>query len=118
MIYQPLLLAAARGLAPKPWVKTSFAPGSKVVADTLARAGGDAWAVAGDGYVLVASPLAADATDLPLRATWVPWIGAAISDRLGGEAGAVTEAAPSAPITRPSWARTMRSRPRRATRRS
>jgi hypothetical protein len=55
--------------------------------------------------VLVASPLAADATDLPLRATWVPWIGGAISDRLGGEAGAVTEAAPSAPITRPSWAR-------------
>jgi hypothetical protein len=76
-----------------------------VPADTLARAGGDAWAVAGDGYVLVASPLSADATDLPLRATWVPWIGAAISDRLGGDAGAVTEAAPSAPITRPSWAR-------------
>jgi hypothetical protein len=73
--------------------------------DTLARAGGDAWAVAGDGYVLVASPLTAEATDLPLRAAWVPWIGAAISDRLGGEAGAVIEVAPSARVARPAWSR-------------
>jgi len=73
--------------------------------DTLARAGGDAWAVAGDGYVLIASPLTAEATDLPLRAAWVPWIGTAISDRLGGEAGAVIEAAPSARVARPSWSR-------------
>jgi hypothetical protein len=93
-------VTATRWYALEPVAAADAAP-----ADTLARAGGDAWAVAGDGYVLVASPLAADATDLPLRATWVPWIGAAISDRLGGEAGAVTEAAPSAPITRPSWAR-------------
>lgn len=73
--------------------------------DTLARAGGDAWAVAGDGYVLVASPLAADATDLPLRASWVPWLGAAIADHLAGEAGAVTDAAPGASVARPAWAR-------------
>jgi len=31
--------ARARGLAPKPWVKTSLAPGSRVVADYLARTG-------------------------------------------------------------------------------
>jgi aconitate hydratase len=31
--------AAARGLAVKPWVKTSFAPGSRVVAEYLAGAG-------------------------------------------------------------------------------
>ena len=31
--------AARRGLAPKPWVKTTFAPGSQVVADYLAAAG-------------------------------------------------------------------------------
>jgi len=31
--------AVARGLATKPWVKTSLAPGSKVVADYLAKAG-------------------------------------------------------------------------------
>ena len=73
--------------------------------DTLARAGGDAWAVAGDGYVLVASPLSADATDLPLRASWVPWLGAAIADHLSGEAGAVTEAGPGTSVPRPAWAR-------------
>lgn len=73
--------------------------------DTLALAGGDAWAVAGDGYVLVASPLTAEATDLPLRASWVPWLGTAIEDHLSGEAGAVTEAAPGASVARPAWAR-------------
>jgi aconitate hydratase len=31
--------AAARGLAPRPWVKTTFAPGSRVVAEYLAVAG-------------------------------------------------------------------------------
>jgi aconitate hydratase len=31
--------AAARGLSAKPWVKTSFAPGSKVVSEYLQRAG-------------------------------------------------------------------------------
>lgn len=73
--------------------------------DTIGRVGTDAWAVAGDGYVLVASALAPDATDLPLRAAWVPWLGAAIADRLGGDAGAVTEAAPGGAVSRPAWAR-------------
>lgn len=73
--------------------------------DTLARVGGAPWAVAGDGYVLVASPLAADATDLPLRASWVPWLGAAIADRLAGDAGSVTEVAPGGIVARPAWAR-------------
>ena len=73
--------------------------------DTLARVGGDAWAVAGDGYILIASPLTADATDLPVRASWVPWLGGLIADRLSGEAGAVTEAGPGTMVARPSWAR-------------
>jgi hypothetical protein len=73
--------------------------------DTIATVGADPWAVAGDGYVLVASPLTADGTDLPLRASWVPWLGAAIADHLAGDAGAITEAAPGAAITRPAWAR-------------
>jgi hypothetical protein len=77
-------------------------PGS---ADTVASVGTDPWAVAGDGYVLVASPLTAEGTDLPLRASWVPWLGAAIADHLAGDAGAITEAAPGAPIARPAWAR-------------
>jgi hypothetical protein len=74
-------------------------------ADTVARVGSDPWAVAGDGYVLVASPLTAEGTDLPLRASWVPWLGSAIADHLSGDAGAITEAAPGAPIARPAWAR-------------
>ena len=73
--------------------------------DTLASVGGDAWAVAGDGYVLVASPLTADASDLALRASWVPWLGAAIADHLAGDAGAVTETAPGMMVARPAWAR-------------
>jgi hypothetical protein len=73
--------------------------------DTLARVTGEPWAVAGDGYVLVASPLAADATDLPLRASWVPWLGDAIGAHLAGDAGAVTEAAPGVLVARPAWAR-------------
>lgn len=73
--------------------------------DTVAKVGSDPWAVAGDGYVLVASPLTAEGTDLPLRASWVPWLGAAIADHLSGEAGAITEAVPGAPIARPAWAR-------------
>lgn len=91
-------VSATRWYELDPVVAAGSAP-----ADTIARAGGDAWAVAGDGYVLVASPLAPEATDLPLRVSWVPWLGAAISDRLGGDAGAVVSATPGEPIARPSW---------------
>jgi hypothetical protein len=73
--------------------------------DTLATVGEDAWAVAGDGYVLVASPLTTEATDLALRASWVPWLGAAIAEHLAGDAGAVTETVPGAIVARPAWAR-------------
>jgi hypothetical protein len=73
--------------------------------DTLASVGGDVWAVAGDAYVLVASPLTAEATDFPVRASWVPWLGSVIADRLSGDAGAVTDAAPGTMVVRPSWAR-------------
>jgi hypothetical protein len=73
--------------------------------DTIAKIGSDPWAVAGDGYVLVASPLTVEGTDLPLRASWVPWLGSAIADHLSGDAGAITDAAPGASIARPAWAR-------------
>lgn len=73
--------------------------------DTVAHVGSDPWAVAGDGYVLVASPLTTEGTDLPLRASWVPWLGSAIADHLAGDAGAITEAAPGASVARPAWAR-------------
>jgi hypothetical protein len=61
--------------------------------DTLATAGGSAWAVAGDGYVLIGSPLEPEATELPLRAAFVPWVLEALSRRLG-EDGRLIEAVP------------------------
>ncbi len=64
------------------------------VSDTLATAGGDAWVVAGPGYVLVGSPLDPTATDLPVRAGFVPWLGDVVAQRLAGDATAVFHAAP------------------------
>jgi len=53
--------------------------------DTLATAGGAPWVVAGAAYVLIASPLDPDATDLPLRAGFVPWLLESLSRRLGDD---------------------------------
>ncbi|MES2524252.1 MAG: BatA domain-containing protein [Gemmatimonadota bacterium] len=66
---------------------------SSAASDTLAMAGGAPWAVAGPDYVLVASPLEPDATDLPVRASFVPWLLDALSRRLGSD-GALIEAHP------------------------
>jgi hypothetical protein len=68
-------------------------PATPVMPDTLATAGGSAWAVAGEGYVLIASPLEPEATELPLRAAFVPWLLEALSRRLG-EDGRLIEAVP------------------------
>lgn len=61
--------------------------------DTLATAGGAPWVVSGPGYLLVGSPMDPDATDLPLRAGFVPWLLQTFSHRLGSD-GLVLEAAP------------------------
>lgn len=61
--------------------------------DTMATAGGAPWAVAGDGYVLLASPIDPDATDLPLRAGFVPWLLDVLSRRLGDD-GSIIAATP------------------------
>jgi hypothetical protein len=53
--------------------------------DTIAMAGGTPWVVAGPGYVLVGSPLDPDATDLPVRAGFVPWLLETFSHRLGSD---------------------------------
>ena len=53
--------------------------------DTLATAGGAPWVVAGADYVLMASPLDPEATDLPLRAGFVPWLLESLSRRLGDD---------------------------------
>ncbi|MEO7522190.1 MAG: VWA domain-containing protein [Gemmatimonas sp.] len=71
---------------------------ASLAADTLAMAGGAPWAVAGPDYVLIASPLEPDATDLPLRAAFVPWLLDALSRRLGND-GRVIEAHPGENLT-------------------
>jgi hypothetical protein len=74
------------------------------VADTIAMAGGDAWIVAGEGYVLVGSPLDPSATDLPVRAAFVPWLGDVIAQRLAGDATTVIEAPPGGAVRLPTGA--------------
>ena len=75
--------------------------------DTLAVAGGEAWIVGGDRYVLVGSPLNPDATTLPIRAAFVPWLADALTQRLAGAGGGVVAAVPGALVSRPSWADAM-----------
>jgi hypothetical protein len=60
--------------------------------------------VAGPRYVIVGSPLTADATTLPVRATFVPWLGSVLTERLVGEPGQVVTAAPGTQLPRPRWA--------------
>ncbi len=70
--------------------------------DTLARVGNTPWAIAGDGYVLVASAADADATDLLLRAAFVPWLDRLVSERLTSAAGVARDAAPGHTVTVPA----------------
>ena len=77
---------------------------SGAAAETLAVVGRDAWIVAGPRYVVVASPITPDATNLPIRAGFIPWLGDVVTTRLVGEPGQVINAAPSEQLPRPRWA--------------
>jgi aerotolerance regulator-like protein len=79
-------------------------PQTGAVAETLATAGRDPWIVAGSRFVLVGSPLTPDATTLPIRASFVPWLAETVSERLAGEPGHVLRAVPGATLPRPQWA--------------
>ena len=80
-------------------------PHGVAATDTLARVGNAPWIVAGAGYVLFASPLDPSATSFPVRASFVPWLDAMLSQRLGSSAGgAIIHAVPGATIPRPDWA--------------
>lgn len=74
------------------------------VAETLAVVGRDPWIVAGSRYVVIGSPLAPDATNFPVRASFVPWLGTVLTERLVGEPGQVIAATPGAQLPRPRWA--------------
>lgn len=78
------------------------ADGALADVDTVARVGGAPWAVAGPGYVLVASAAVAEATDLTVRAAFVPWLDALLAQRLAQGTGGVIEAAPLAPVRVPT----------------
>ncbi|MDQ6887363.1 MAG: BatA domain-containing protein [Gemmatimonadota bacterium] len=69
--------------------------------DTLARVAGEPWIVAGPRYLLIGSSLTPDATDLPVRAAFVPWLDDVISQRLSAAGGRVVSAAPGDPVPRP-----------------
>ena len=71
-------------------------------ADTLGTIGGAPWAVAGQRYVVIASPLIASATALPVQAAFVPWLSQTIADRLTGEGGTVVPAASGTWVRKPA----------------
>jgi hypothetical protein len=81
-------------------------------ADTLATAGGEPWIVAGPGYVLIGSRLDPAATQLPVRAPFVPWLADMLAVRLAapaGDVGAPIQALPGRPIRLPAGAETLES---------
>jgi hypothetical protein len=82
------------------------------VSDTLATAGGEPWVVAGPGYVLVGSRLDPSATQLPVRAPFVPWLADLLALRLGaptGDVGAPIDALPGGPVRLPAGADALES---------
>ncbi|HZF68378.1 MAG TPA: hypothetical protein VEZ47_10100, partial [Gemmatirosa sp.] len=83
-------------------------PQGAVGTDTLATVGAEPWAVAGPGYVLVASPLDPAWTALPVRAAFVPWLGALAARRVQ-PAGEVRTAVPGARVVPPAGATALRA---------
>jgi hypothetical protein len=82
-------------------------PVGDAASDTLARVGNEPWVVGGDKYVIVASPLDPAATDLPVRAGFLPWLAEAASQRLAGDAGVVLVASPGARLRAPAGVQTI-----------
>lgn len=97
----PLRGAGLDGAVARTWYPLT-AEGDIGGVDTLARVGGAPWAVAGDGYVLVASAADAAATDLPVRAGFIPWLDELLSQRLAQGTGAALDAAPGATVRVPT----------------
>lgn len=85
------------------------ARGDASAADTLATVAGEAWAVAGPGYVLLASPLTPEASDLPVRAAFLPWLSEMLGQRLGGASGPLYPAPPGSSVLRPAAATALES---------
>jgi hypothetical protein len=71
-------------------------------AETLAVVGREPWIVAGPRYVLLGSPLTPEATSFPVSASFLPWLGDALSSRLHADPGGVRNAVPGERVTRPA----------------
>jgi hypothetical protein len=78
------------------------APGATVAADTLASASGQPWVVAGPGYVIIGSPMTIEATALPIRAPFIPWVSNLLSQRLTREGAGLLRADPGAQVRLPA----------------
>ena len=80
--------------------------------DTLATAAADPWIVAGPGYVLIASRLDPAATQLPVRAPFVPWLADMLTLRLAapsGDVGTPIDALPGGPVHLPVGSESLES---------
>jgi hypothetical protein len=99
----PLRGAGVDGAVAKSWHVLESA-GDVSQADTIAFVGGAPWAVAGEGYVLVASAALADATDLPVKASFLPWLDELLAQRLTEGTAGVVEGAPGSSVRVPSLA--------------
>jgi len=84
-------------------------PSGAAPSDTGATVAGEPWIVAGERYVLVASPLMPPATTLPISAGFVPWLGDVLAQQLGGEAGRVLALGPGAEFRAPQGVTTLES---------
>ena len=78
------------------------ATGATAAADTLATASGQPWVVAGPDYVLVGSPMTAEATALPIRAPFIPWVSNLLAQRLTREGSGLLHADPGALVRLPA----------------
>ncbi len=67
----------------------------------LASVSGQPWIVAGIGYVLIGSALDGEATDLPLRAAFVPWLSEMTQTYLTRDGGPILGAAPGQTVALP-----------------
>ena len=78
------------------------AAGATTVSDTLASASGQPWVVAGPDYVVIGSPMNAEATALPIRAQFIPWVSNLLSQRLTREGSGLIRADPGTAVRLPA----------------
>jgi hypothetical protein len=101
--------ARGAGISASVRLRYALAPASSAPAETLAMVAGEPWVVAGDGYLLVASPLDTAATNLPVTAEFVPWLARSITDRLAPGGGPVIFTRPGARVAVPRGADSLES---------